>query len=475
MVKRLASIVIVILLICSSCGNPCARPYKLRCKNIKKDLRCLYADYPLECQPLLLEEAIIIGLHNNWSLRFQKTQEQIQKELATSEVLKMLPHPRVNGELSQRSNLNLIFNTAPSSEKTTRTLETEALWNILELSLAFFNSRIAMMQVCSIKQQEIRAQHQLLFEITESYMNCLAHSNLLEEVEIARELIKKRIEDIDEEVEQKLMVASNALEEKNELEKKLLETLIVNTSFNTARQELLNKMGLSPDTPITLPKINLEEVIFPHVDIEELEEKALIYRPELAEQDVQEKIAKDEIKLSFARMIPGANFFISQDWDKNKYLVNPDWSTLGIRASYNLLTIPVNYFEARAGAKKLLMTRENRLYTSAAVLTQVNISALQSYSSWENYILAREKYQNRKEKLERYKIRGDTGVDKRSQYAYYYADFVLNKSIAFKGLSNYFTDLERLAVSVGIPLMFYEQTIKSQFSNDCEKGECKFD
>lgn len=476
MLKRFLFFIIFSLQICTSCSNPCANPYKLRCQNIIKDKRCLYPDCEPGSCPLLLEEAVMIGLSNNWQVRFQKTQEKVQRELATSETLRMLPHPKVTGVLSHRSNLPLVFNTAPSSEKTTRTLQVEGLWNLLEFSMAFFNSRIAKMQVCLVKQQEIRTQHKLILEITESYMNCLAHYNLLEEVEQAKVLMNQRIEEIKEEIDKRLIPAGQGLEEINELQEKMLKTLVINTSFDTARQELLNRMGLAPDTPITLPKIDLEKVSLPHFDIGELEETALLLRPELAELDVQEKIAKEEVKLSFAKMIPGINLFVSQDWDKNKFLVNPDWATLGVRASYNLLSVPVNYFGAKAASSKTLVTKENRLFISAAVLSQVNISAEQSENFWEDYHLARAKYNNRKESLKRFEMRVSKGATKRSRLAYFFADYVLNKSIALKGLSSYFTELERLAVSVGVPLMFYEQIVKNQcLSNEIEEGGWTFE
>jgi outer membrane protein TolC len=448
---------IISLLFCTGCFRRPHSVYVERQKNLVIDKPCIYpsCSYDLEC--LSLEEAVNIGLCVNWKVRFQQTMERVQREIATAETLKMLPTLSVDGEVSKRSNLFLVRETAPSSELTTRRVGVGGLWNLIEFGITYFKSKQERLRVKVVEQQKIRSRHQLILEITASYWKCVAYYNLIKDQEKAIQLLKERIAVLNEEIEQDLITKAEGLAITSELYKKITELTLLERQYDTFRLELLNNMGLPASTEVSFPVVTLEDLFIPEVDMGYLEELALSYRPELVVDDMQEKISVEEAKLNIIKALPGFNLFLDHDWDKNIFLIHKHWSNIGFRALWDFFSIPSQLSLKKAACNQALYYREERLSISAGILSQVNLSYQELQNILKEYVVLQERYRNRGRYIESLTSRIDCGMTKGGDFVLPYSEYIIDKSLAFISFANFKTELERLAISVGFPMMFYKE------------------
>ncbi len=101
-------------------------------------------------------------------------------------------------------------------------------------------------------------------------------------------------------------------------------------------------------------------------------------RPELFQQDAQERIAVDEARLALLQIAPNANLSLSLYDDPDKFLEWNNWMTAGVRISWNLLNIPARLAERRMANTRKEMAKQKGLALAAAVMSQVGIA----YSDW---------------------------------------------------------------------------------------------
>ena len=157
-----------------------------------------------------------------------------------------------------------------------------------------------------------------------------------------------------------------------EMEKRLTNYI---RSYENSCVELRSLLGLYPNSEIKVDDTILDvipEFTFPEIEL--MEQIALMKRPELFEIDMQKHINVLECRKTIVSMFPNVRMFIDFTNSNNSFLYHNSWIELGIRAAYNLLTIPRQlhrYFAYSAQVD----AEEYRSYAQAvAVMAQVRIA-----------------------------------------------------------------------------------------------------
>ena len=123
---------------------------------------------------------------------------------------------------------------------------------------------------------------------------------------------------------------------------------------------------------------------------QELEDLGLFFRPELREEQYQERISHDEAWKELLKVMPGLIIPLSGNWDSNSFLVHSMWMEMGARTTFNL----VNLFAApkiwKSSQTQIEVAQTRRKALSIATLVQVNVSYLQYLKSLESYRTANE-------------------------------------------------------------------------------------
>jgi outer membrane protein TolC len=107
---------------------------------------------------------------------------------------------------------------------------------------------------------------------------------------------------------------------------------------------------------------------------EELEQLALVSRPELRQSDYQLRINHEEVRKSMLRMLPGIELEWSAYYDSNKFFLNNSWNIGGIRLTWNILNLFQGPAYKRQAETNVQIADMQRLAVSMAVLSQLHIA-----------------------------------------------------------------------------------------------------
>ncbi len=148
----------------------------------------------------------------------------------------------------------------------------------------------------------------------------------------------------------------------------------INDELSQAKPRLAALMNLEPGRPFELAAAG--ELVSPNISVpvDQMEETALLNRPELMEARYNERIGQLETRKALAKLLPGIEFSVGTHYDSNSFLANSSWRDLGLRVSWNLL----NVFSAGSIKKTAELQSEiahrQRLALSMVVLTQTQVA-----------------------------------------------------------------------------------------------------
>lgn len=158
-----------------------------------------------------------------------------------------------------------------------------------------------------------------------------------------------------------------------------------------AKAQLAALMSLPPgsDFQLVMPKDERDTPV-PHIEakLPQMEEVALVNRPELAQAAYQNRISRAETYRILLEMLPGFNLGISGNFDSNKYTVNHAWASYGVNMAWNLLTLASTPERLDVAASDQKMLEMKRAALSMAVMAQVNVGALRFDQAQDEYTTA---------------------------------------------------------------------------------------
>jgi hypothetical protein len=155
-----------------------------------------------------------------------------------------------------------------------------------------------------------------------------------------------------------------------------------------AKTELAALMTVPAGQEFTLANTNEGRLPPAPCDISQLEELALMKRPELRQEDFKTRITSDEARKQLLGMLPGINLDISKNYDSNNLLFNNSWLQGGLGVSWTLMRLAALPALNRAQDQQVETDTARRLALSLAVLTQVRVGAERYRLALEDYRLA---------------------------------------------------------------------------------------
>ena len=141
-----------------------------------------------------------------------------------------------------------------------------------------------------------------------------------------------------------------------------------------AKPRLAAVMNLEPGTAFRLKTPSDLPVPSVADSLAQMETRALLQAPDIAEAQLQERISANEVKKAIARLLPGIELNLGENYDSNAYLHNHNWAEGGLRVTWNLLNLLSGPTQKRVAEQQLEMARVQRLALDMALLAQVHIS-----------------------------------------------------------------------------------------------------
>ena len=368
--------------------------------SIQKDLSSLTVEAPLE--NIDLHTAIAIGIKNNRDLRISVMESALAQRQSDLQRFDMLPDIALNAGYSEFNELQPSTSVsvdndmgeAPALDGTqsytisrAKGLETrniEFTWNALDFGLSYIRAGQQADRYLIAKELERKATQNITRDIIRAYWKAQASENLLKKLNPLLERVEAALAD-SKYIEELLISApmDSLLYQK--------ELLDVQRTLQTQQRALINSknelailMGLLPGQKFSLSSDDayLTNV---NMNIEMMEEIALVSRPELMESRYQKRITSKDTRAAILGLIPSIKFNATYGYSDNEYLMNQDTSEYGASIGANLFNVfSLGAVKKSSKASKDLIA-ERHLAIAMTVLSQVHLSNM-------NYALAIEEY-----------------------------------------------------------------------------------
>lgn len=353
-----------------------------------QQLQALFDSQEAITEPLSLSDAIARALKYNTDQRVA----MMEVALATADLgvskMDMLPEMAVSAGYVDRSNVNAAFRESvetglpslgpsTSQERARSVADAELVWNILDFGISYVTAKQQSDRV--LIQQEIRRKviQNVIQEVREAYWNAYNAQQLGGELEALMEEVDSALLSSEFIIHRDIQAPLPVLQVEDTLLSVKYELNDIREEFIIARSELSRLMNLKPGMEFTLQPSSVErELAAVNKTPGDLEQLALVSRPELRQEDYQLRIDQAEVRKSMLRMLPGIELEAGAFYDSNKYFWNTSWSIGGIRLTWNLLNLFQGPAYKRLARTNVQIADMRRLAVSMAVLTQLHVAYL---------------------------------------------------------------------------------------------------
>jgi len=459
--RKRKTFALLLLLTLSGCMRTAYHAENNRYQHAVEDWYCLEEKVDLPPHPLALEDLIQIGLQENLELQVYCQEIAIQHEIATGEILKILPTLVANGEDSGRNR-----NTGSASQSLTerppappsisreqnrQTWDVTLEWNLLDFGISYYRSRQEANKTLVKYYEYERARQKLIFDISQQYWKAVMSRQAVVGAKEIIEKIEQQQRKLTQNVELRVISETTVIEREDNLVTLHRALMAFDRVHHQAMLELKRLAGLPPQQEFTLVEENLEPVEEKSFDLLELEQLALQNRPELYTNDFQEKVSVEQVREAYIRMFPGVSFFWGGNYDADKFLLFHHWMQIGVRATWDLLRLPSKWSEYRTSLKRNDLSELNRLALSMAVIAQVNLAHLLYREDFHEFEILKEHDRVKGRRLEIAERRYETGLLGEEELVRYQGEALQVKAELLARYANLQISLERLNNAVGLP------------------------
>ncbi len=353
-------------------------------------------------QNIDLHSAIAIAVRNNRDLRLSVMESALSQRQADLQKFDMLPDIALNAgyskftELQPSTSVTVANDSEPSPDldgnqsytisrdRSQATRNIEFTWNALDFGLSYIRAGQQADRYLIAKELERKAIQNITRDIIRSYWKAQASENLLEKLNP----LLKRVEDAlaDSQYIEELLISApmdSLLYQKELLDvQRTLQTQ--QRALINSKNELASLMGLMPSQKFTLAENNTFLTNL-NMDIQTMEEIALLSRPELMESRYQKRISSKDTRAAMLALIPSLKINAAYGYTNNNYLLNQDTTEYGASIGGNLFDIFSIGAARKASKANQEVIAERHLAIAMTVVSQVHLSNI-------NYDLAIEEY-----------------------------------------------------------------------------------
>jgi outer membrane protein TolC len=253
-------------------------------------------------------------------------------------------------------------------------------WNVLDFGLGYYTAHQNADRALIAEERRRKAVQNLVQDVRAAYWRALAAQQLAEQVSKTIATADKALNAAGRVEDEQLRNPLDSLR----YQKTLLETLrqleSIKQEMSTAKDELAALINVPPGTPFTLTPPTDADLKLPEwtLPLPQMEEMAFMQNPDLREQAYQTRIAVDDTKKEFIKLLPGINLTAGRNYDSNSFLMNNSWGQASAMVSWNLFTLLSAPDRIHFAHDNETLADRRRLALRMAVLAQVHVA-------WQQY------------------------------------------------------------------------------------------
>lgn len=332
-----------------------------------------------------LEEAIAMALCMNLELSVKAREIQYQEEALTRARFSIVPKLLLEGVSSYRNkntgsaSESLVAGVPPappsiSSQQKVRTYDITFTWNLLDFGISYYRARQEADRMLIKEYEYEREKQRIILEVVRLFWALAAEAKSSIQAQILWDMSNSVLARIQENVDKGNLGAEQGARFSSQLLSIQLKIKDHLKEYEKTNAEFKALLGLPPQAQIEL--VNADEIpvdpCFPPMT--EMENLALINRPELFQKDLEAHALADETRIALIQLFPALSPFTSQNYDGNRFLIFHHWWVAGVNASWNLLTIPGNIGFMQAAQAQKEVVRSQSLVQAMGIVTQLHLA-----------------------------------------------------------------------------------------------------
>ncbi len=371
-------------------------------KRADKDIKGMFGDQEPVSGPITLYEAMARAIKYNLDHRVKIMEKALAAKQTEVSRYDLLPKLASSAGYNWRNNeqgSSSVAVTGPtagveslvnstSQERHARTADISIMWNVLDFGVSYIRARQQCDQLLIIEERRRKVIQNIIQDLRYAYWRAAISESLVGKMMSLLDRTRLALERSRKINKESLQAPRKTLEyQKALLENiRLLWGLI--QKLKPAKKELAALINISPGSEFQIATPELRDFKTPQfrTHIANLEHIAMIYRPELREEDYKGRISALDARKAILNMLPGLNLNFGYNYDSNKFLYNSNWWDAGAGISLNIfqsfLSGPASYRVAKT-QEEVGMIRRRAL--SMAVLAQVHLA-------YQHYTLLLEEY-----------------------------------------------------------------------------------
>lgn len=335
--------------------------------------------------PVGLEEAMARAIKYNLDHRIKQMETALaqgQFDIASFDLLPKLTaaagytNRDNDAASSSRSVLtgNPSLESSVSSDRERQTVDLGLSWNALDFGVSYYQAHQHADRTLIAKERRRKTLQLVTQQVRQAWWQAAGAQALESKVDPLLARARSALSDSRKIETERLQTPLDTLNYQRQVLDIIRQLDGINEDLSQAKPRLAALMNMEPGSTYELAAPGELAVPKIGVALEQMEEAALLNRPELMEARYNERIGRLETRKALARLLPGVQFELGAHYDSNSYLANSQWRDLGLRVSWNLFNLLSARSIRRSAELQNEIAHDQRLALSMAVLTQTQVS-----------------------------------------------------------------------------------------------------
>jgi outer membrane protein TolC len=274
----------------------------------------------------------------------------------------------VNGTLANNPN----FSSGIDKSRSTASLEFS--WNLLDFGVSYYRAKQLADQALIADERKRRVAQNMMQDLRNAYWRALGAQRLMKQMDETMVKANAALGRARQVESQGLLPQSQALAYQRALLDATTLLQVRRQDLELAKVELMALMNLAPGASFTLADVQDPNLPATPNNIGQLEDYALLNRPELREEDYRKRVTRSEVYKQYLSILPGISFDYGLQRDSNRFLLNNSWAEGALRISSNLMKLATIPAMNRTMAAQKEVDEARRMAQAMAVLTQVRVA-----------------------------------------------------------------------------------------------------
>jgi len=353
-------------------------------KRIANDREAMFKNQDPMNTVITLEEAMARSIKYNLDHRLKIMEDALSLRQADLMKYDMLPKLVASAGYNQRDSYNAAssMNVATGAESLAPSTSQERdifrndlslTWNILDFGVSYYQAKQQADRSHIMKERRRKVVHSIMQQVRQAYWLALGAQELNGRFDPLLKEVAKALQDSSNIEQEKLRPPLETLTYRKTLLEIMKQLEAFRDELAQAKPRLASLMNFPLGQSFSLSP-SMMEMLDLNTRLGEMENKALLQRPELLEADYNERISVSETRKAILRLLPGIELGVGTHYDSNSFLVNQSWVDGGARLTWNLMNLLSGPSQYNIAKGQVEIAQAQRLALSMAILTQVHVA-----------------------------------------------------------------------------------------------------